>query len=79
MDSKTTICRNCGSREFFSHEAAAYGHAKSMIPIGSFLSFPELHVRVCGGCGLIDWFASPKTLAAIRDGFDCDLAEPADQ
>lgn len=62
-----TTCRNCGGKEFYSHEVNAKGHM-DLLPIGYF-SGGKFRLRVCGGCGLADWFVSDEYLPKVREKF----------
>jgi predicted nucleic-acid-binding Zn-ribbon protein len=69
MRSSDKACRNCGSTEWFSQEVDAKGgYGPDLLPIG-FFSAPKFHIRVCGGCGLVEWFVSPKYLSKVKEKF----------
>jgi hypothetical protein len=44
------------------------GDAGKFLPVGIFSS-REIHLRVCGGCGLVDWFVKPSTLGKVKQKF----------
>ena len=69
MDAKNKTCRNCGGSEFYTQNTTAFGDAGAMLPIGAF-SAREFRVRVCGGCGLVEWFVSSKSLAKVKEKFE---------
>jgi predicted nucleic-acid-binding Zn-ribbon protein len=69
MKSDDRSCRNCGSKELFSQEVGARGgYGPNLLPIG-FLSSPKFHIRVCGSCGLVEWFVPKKYLGKLREKF----------
>jgi hypothetical protein len=65
-----TTCRNCGGTEFYSHEVNAKGYM-DLLPIGYF-SGGKFRLRVCGGCGLADWFVPDEYLPKVREKFSRD-------
>ncbi len=70
MDSKGKPCRNCGGSEWYAKDVAAEsGAGRSLLPLGLF-SDPEFHIRVCGNCGLVDWFVPPTFLKEVKDQFE---------
>jgi len=69
MEPKGKTCRNCGSSVFYSSEASFDGHAKGALPVG-WLTPAHCRVRVCGGCGLIDWFVTPNTMEGVKAKFE---------
>jgi predicted nucleic-acid-binding Zn-ribbon protein len=72
MKSNGKSCRNCGSTELFSQEVNAKGgYGPDLLPIG-FFSTPKFHIRVCGGCGLVEWFVPPEYLSKVKEKFPRD-------
>jgi predicted nucleic-acid-binding Zn-ribbon protein len=67
-------CRNCGSSEFYSQEVGARGgHGPDLLPkIGGIFSNPKFHIRVCGNCGLVEWFVPPGELSVLKEKFPRD-------
>jgi predicted nucleic-acid-binding Zn-ribbon protein len=74
MTSLPKSCRNCGGTEFYSREVAADGGTgQDLLPIGGM--FPGTHkfvLRVCGSCGLADWFVPERFLDGVRKKFERD-------
>jgi ribosomal protein S27AE len=68
-----TKCRNCGESEFYSHDVAFMGDAGALLAAGFFGC--KARVRVCGHCGLLEWFASPESLAKVREKFPKESSE----
>jgi len=69
MNTPSKPCRNCGGTEFYSREVGARGsHGPNLLPIG-FWSFPKFRLRICGGCGLVDWFVPEEFLAKVKEKF----------
>ena len=67
----STTCRNCGGTEFYSQEVSAKGYLMDLLPLG-FLAGGSFRLRVCGGCGLADWFVPDKFLPKVREKFSQD-------
>jgi ribosomal protein S27AE len=67
-------CGNCGESEFYSHEITLAGDAGALLPVG-FFRMNKARVRVCGHCGLMDLFASPESLAKVREKFSKESSE----
>ena len=65
-------CRNCGGTEFYSSEIDADGGGgPDLLPIGGFFAGTHKFVlRVCGKCGLADWFVPERFLGGVREKFD---------
>jgi predicted nucleic-acid-binding Zn-ribbon protein len=64
------VCRNCGGTEFFHKSVGANGgYGPRLLPLGFFHN-AMFRLRVCGQCGLTDWFVSPMDLPAVREKFD---------
>jgi predicted nucleic-acid-binding Zn-ribbon protein len=71
-DSNKPVCRNCGDAQFFSHEVnAGGGLTPNLLPIG-FFAGARYRIRVCGTCGLTDWFVPKEFLQGVRDTFKAD-------
>jgi predicted nucleic-acid-binding Zn-ribbon protein len=69
MPSNNKSCRNCGSNEIYSKEVSAKGgYGPNLLPIGFFTS-PTFLIRVCGDCGLVEWFVLPKHLGKVKEKF----------
>jgi predicted nucleic-acid-binding Zn-ribbon protein len=66
-------CRNCRNTEIYSQEVNATGpHGPNPLPVGgvfSVFSAPKFHMRVCGNCGLVEWFVSEKYLGLVKETF----------
>ena len=62
-----TKCRNCGGTEFYSHEISAKGYV-DLLPIGVF-SRAKFMLRVCGDCGLADWFVPDEFMPKVKKKF----------
>jgi ribosomal protein S27AE len=71
MDSKNNTCRNCGGSEFYSRDVSLMGEAGAFLPVGIFSS-RDVHLRVCGSCGLLEWFVAPETLNKVKQKFSKD-------
>lgn len=66
-------CRNCGGSEFYAKEVPLTGYLMPLVPVG-FFSFAQVRLRVCGQCGLMDWFISSDSLAKVKEKFSKDSA-----
>lgn len=65
MQTTTKPCRNCASTEFYTREVSdAHGY----LPVGLFSA--ECRLRVCGGCGLAEWYVKPASLAWVKKKFE---------
>ncbi len=63
-------CRNCGGTEFFQKSVGANGgFGPKFLPLG-FLRNAMFRIRVCGQCGLTDWFVSTLDLPLVKEKFD---------
>jgi hypothetical protein len=63
MNTKTKPCRNCGGTQFYTGEAArTVAITLTSLP-------PKFNLRVCGDCGLLDWFLPDKYLQKVRKKF----------
>jgi hypothetical protein len=68
--SSSKPCRNCGATEFYYSDVSARGsYGPDLLPIGGFFSKPTLVMRVCGRCGIVDWFVPDKHLVQVRQRF----------
>jgi hypothetical protein len=68
MDTKSKTCRDCGGSEFYSRDVSLMGEAGQFLPVGIFSS-REIYLRICGSCGLVDWFVKPSTLVKVKEEF----------
>jgi predicted nucleic-acid-binding Zn-ribbon protein len=65
-------CRNCGGQDHYLTEVNAGGGIfPSVLPLGfsGWLKNPRYRLRVCGTCGLTDWFVVEEFLEAVREKF----------
>jgi predicted nucleic-acid-binding Zn-ribbon protein len=70
MQSKKKSCRNCGSVELFAKEVIATGpYGPDLLPIGGIFNLPKFYLRICGGCGLAEWFVPSEYLAKVKEKF----------
>ena len=73
MPAAKTSCRNCGGTESYSREVSARGgYGPDLLPVGGFFKQPKFLLRVCGGCGLAEWFVPAEYLAKVREHFEQD-------
>jgi len=56
-------CRNCGGTAFY------VGDAARTVAITLFAIPPKFHLRVCGTCGLLDWFLPEPDLEKLKKKF----------
>ena len=68
MSTPSRPCRNCGSTEFYAGDAAR------TIAITLSPPPPKFHLRVCGSCGLVDWFLPEKDLQKLKKKFSREEA-----
>lgn len=68
MYSTKPTCRNCGGSEFFVRDVSLGGYTANILPVGLF-GPRHIHLRICGGCGLLDWFVKPATLEKVKVKF----------
>jgi hypothetical protein len=69
MSSGDKAPRNCASTELFSQEVSAKGpYGPDLLPVG-FFARPKFRIRVCGGCGLVEWFVASGTLSQVKEKF----------
>jgi hypothetical protein len=62
-------CRNCGTNEWYAREVVV----ARLLPFGWTLRqpiYPKFEIRVCGGCGLIDWFVPKKLLDKVKREYE---------
>ena len=65
----TKPCRICAGTEIYSQEVSASGaEGPNLLPLGLF-SDKRFHLRVCGSCGLVEWFVPPDLLAKVKKRF----------
>jgi hypothetical protein len=63
-------CRNCGEKASYYRDVAASGtHGPNLLPIGSIFFLPTFVIRVCGGCGIVDFFVPDDELPKVREKF----------
>jgi hypothetical protein len=68
MNTQSKPCRNCGSTEFYVGDAArAVGIVLFTIPL-------RFDLRVCGTCGLLDWFVQESELQKLKQKFSPEKA-----
>ena len=72
MNTKIKVCRDCGGSEFYSRDASLSGDAGQFLPVGIF-SARDIRLRICGSCGLVDWFVKPTTLEKVKEKFTKEL------
>lgn len=68
MDSKSKTCRNCGRSEFYVSNARFEGDAANALPIG-WIFQADCRVRVCGGCGQVEWFVTGDSLSDVKEKY----------
>ena len=69
MNIERKPCRNCGGADIYVREVDANGgYGPKLLPLGFFTS-PTFRLRVCGSCGLADWFVPAEHLPGIKDCF----------
>jgi hypothetical protein len=44
------------------------GYGPNLLPIG-FFSTAKFHIRVCGSCGLVEWFVLAEYLGKVKASF----------
>jgi hypothetical protein len=71
MTGRNTICRECGvdGDFYFKVVDANGGYGPRLLPLGWFRG-GSFRLRVCGHCGLTDWFVVGADLAKVREKFD---------
>jgi hypothetical protein len=68
MSTSLKTCRNCGGTEFY------VGDAARTVAITFFAIPPKFHLRVCGTCGLLDWFVPEQDLQVLKKKFSPERA-----
>jgi hypothetical protein len=63
VNSASEPCRNCGATEFYTGDIAR------TIPIMLSSPPPKFRLRVCGVCGLVDWFLPANTVEKLKKKF----------
>src|SRR5687768_7353162 len=63
MNTQSKPCRNCGGTEFYD------GAAARTVGITLFTIPPKFHLRLCGTCGLLDWFVQEPELQKLKKKF----------
>jgi len=71
MEYTNRPCRECGGSEFYSTDVSLMGNLTSLLPV-SFTWSRDVHLRVFGKCGLMEWFVSPDTLEIQKKKFQRD-------
>lgn len=75
MDEAMQSCRMCGKSEFYSKLVDAIGgYGPNLLPIdigwlGVLQGKAKLRIRVCGGCGHVEWFVPEDLLDKVRESF----------
>ncbi len=59
-------CSHCGGSEFYVKEARFAGHAKQLLPLDSWFGYAEGWSRICGGCGLVQWFVTQECVETLK-------------
>ena len=65
-------CRHCGALDHYVTEISTGGGIfPSSLPLGfaEWFKNPRYRLRVCGSCGLTDWFVVEEFLPAVREKF----------
>lgn len=68
MESKNKKCQNCGAAEFYTRSVQFAGDASGALPVG-FWGSGDLRLRVCGDCGLAQWFLPQASLEKIKEKY----------
>ena len=71
MESTNQTCRNCGGSEFYSQDVSLVGEVAQLLPVG-YISSRNIHLRVCGKCGLMELFVAADTLEKVKKKFSKD-------
>ena len=66
METKNKPCRNCASTEIYTR-VVEFDAAHGILPL-RFMS-AECRLRVCGGCGLAEWYVTPESMAKVKKKF----------
>jgi len=54
----------------FSQEVNSRGaYGPDLLPIADYFPGPKFHVRVCGNCGLVEWFVPEQHLTKVKERF----------
>ncbi len=70
MPTNKKTCRECGSAEWYAREVDAKGgYGPDLLPLGWF-SGAKFRIRVCGSCGLVEWFVPSKLLPDVKERFE---------
>jgi hypothetical protein len=65
MSTPSRVCRNCGGTEFYAGDSTW----TVAIEINFFSLPPKFRLRVCGTCGLVDWFLPEKDVRKLKKKF----------
>lgn len=65
-------CHSCGGSEFYYNLVTLHGPLTAILPTG-FFSSGTARLRICGACGLVDWFADAATLAEVKKRLPKDI------
>jgi hypothetical protein len=66
MNTANQTCRNCSGNEFILKNIKLSSQESWLLPVAFWPSSYEVELRVCGKCGLMDWFVSSGTLEDLR-------------
>lgn len=65
--SKDHQCRNCGSKDLYQAEVNTQtSHLLEAVTNYRKGGAVKFQVRVCGDCGLYEWFVAPEHLADVK-------------
>jgi len=70
MSTACKTCRNCGGSEFYESDSAR----TVAIALTPFSLPPKFHLRICGTCGIMDWFLPEKDLKKFKQKPACARA-----
>ena len=77
MADRSKVCRECGKDDFYYKEVEANGgYGPRLLPLG-WLRQGSFELRVCGNCGLTDWFVDEYDLPRVREKFGRKRATPS--
>ncbi len=65
MNTPTKACRNCGSTEVYEGDSAR----TIALELTPFALPPRFHLRICGACGLLEWFLAGEDLQRMKQKF----------
>jgi hypothetical protein len=65
MESKDRPCQNCGSVESYVQTGTLMSTWKPILLFGGIGSAP-FQIRICGSCGLVEWFSPPEYLDDVK-------------